>query len=677
MVDLSSNFQFLLGHCIRSIERGDSRELKRYLRRYENIVDRFINITKFDKSFDHSTADSIARSINQDFQLLSGQAVQAPIQEFPRQVLNSQGTLMRNTVSSGNQIVAKEFSTSFADSYEIAVRSGADSDKFIDDLMRNFARPINRIPRYLDQRDTTKEIEVISEITDSILQTYWLLFLHSINHKNEYLFDICFEGFEIIDASIPSEQLIERNESLRDEGRLELIDDKRKIENIELSKSKRNVINKIQTDIRTYRLAASAWAFHEYQQGNISNQYFEAIFENVIYPYYNNDLKKLSEIYFGITLRDDQVLDHPRRENVSPTKQTWSLSPAGSSWILEFYSFLGPFIIENQDIQELKNKKETPVESDSSVKIRLNKIQNSLNEHQDKNLFKSWAQKLQVESTNERIDAFLNAHDLAQEQHRTQELEKIRNAETEKEKEREFKQESVNNFISDFELRTVLNEINALNKKKSSGKFEEVSYLDLVPKSQFTTFQSFHMSYDPALIPLILRTYNKFTDRLGPIQQSIQSSENLPTRILDGIEELQPFENGVILVEPATRFGEYLDKEEYNRSIEKQTHPVSGSFYCKGAPVIVDSNLRQSKYSAIILKNIDKITWFEDFKDGSPLRINIVDDLEKKESLLESYGGNNHDFSEGRPYNVVEYKYPFDFNLKNINGFVLKKSDHN
>lgn len=674
MKSTASNLKFLVGKCIQAIDQNDSQSLQEILKYYRAIVNEFNSKTASAQNINKSAADRLAQTIVDDFELLCAQSLNQPTQTFTTHILNSQGSLLLTTLRKSNPIIGNQLPDAFFRAYQIGSQSGNPSPNFVDRLMNNLAQPMNRIPSELLRADSKNSMKRIGRIGDAIAEVYWKLFLSAIDEEDRYLFEICWEGFDLDHTGISPQSEIDAYEDLG-EDEPPIIKNQFDIDDAALEQCRRDHFDQLTDRLSKYRFAAAAWAFRQYQERNISSEFFSDIFIQLIYKDYNqNDLNTISELYFTISLEDDRFLDSGRHDEVSPMKQSWSFSSSTQSWLLDFYSFIGPFIISDDSVRAVLDQGETPIPVTESVAARSQSVKDRISNFDTK--YEDWQQQFEIEFSERRKNAFREAHSLAKEQFRSDELDEIREADPDPEKMREFKQDAVQSFISDFNFRNALEGFNSIDQEEEmSNDSKSVSYLDFVRKSRFTTLQSFHMSSDPRVRPLLSLIIKRLVDESSIRTESVQNNQNIPERLLNVVDQIGELENSIILTTPGISFGEYLSYDRFTRPSGSENQSLAVSFKLDNTPVVMDHSIGNAGYSAIILNNLDKVSWTELIREGSPLGITIAHQEDTIQKLVDEYDVTGFEYGNGRPLVAVEYEYIFTVDGASVSGVALKSLD--
>lgn len=674
MKSVTSNLKFLVGKCIQAIDQSDSRSLQEILKRYRGIVDEVNSKTASAKNINKSAANRVSQTIVDDFELLCAHSLNQPTQTFTTHILNSQGNLLSTTLRKSNPIIGDQLPEAFFRAYQIGSQSGNPSPNFVDRLMDNLAQPMNRIPSELTRADCKNSIKRISKIGNAIAEVYWKLFLSAIDKEDRYLFEICWEGFDLMDTGISLQSQIDAYQDL-DEDESSVVKNQFDIDDVALEQCRRDYFDELTERLSKYRFAAAAWAFRQYREENISNKFFSDIFTQLIYQDYNqSDLNTVSELYFNISLEDDRLLDSGRHDEVSPMKQSWSFSSSTQSWLLDFYSFIGPFIISDNSVEAVLDQGETPVPVTESVAARYNSVEDRISEFGTE--YGDWQQKLDIEFTERKKDAFREAHSLAKNQFRSDELDEIREADPNPEKIREFKQDAVKSFISDFKLRNALESFSSIEKESNiSNDIKNVSYLDFVPKSRFTNLQHFHMSSDPRVRPLLSLIMNRVINESSLRVESVQDNQNLPEHLLNAVDQMSELENAIILTTPGISFGEYLSYDRFTRPSGNENQSFGVSFRLDDTPVVMDHSIGKAGYSAIILNDLQAVSWTELIREGSPLGITIAHGKDTIQEFVDEYDVSGFEYGTGRPMVAVEYEYVFVVDDTALSGVALKNPD--
>lgn len=674
MKSTTSNLKFLVGKCIQAIDQSDSRGLQEVLQRYRGIVNELISKTTSTNSINKSAANQITQTVVDDFELLCAHGLNHPTQTFTTQILNSQGSLLSTSLTKSNSIIGEQLPDAFFKAYQIGSQSGSPPPQFIDRLMDNLAKPMNRIPSELTRADTEDEIIRISGIGDAIAEVYWKLFLNAIDEEDGYLFNICWEGFDLQDTGISMQSQIEAYQESGDERR-PLIESQYEIDDADLEQRRRDYFDQLVDRLSKYRFAAAAWAFRQYREENISSQFFSDIFAQLIYEDYQDEgLSTISEVYFSISLEDDRLLDSGRHAEVSPMKQSWSFSSSTQSWLLDFYSFLGPFIISDSSIDAVLEESETPIPVTDSVAARSQSVADRVSELETE--YEAWQQQFEVEFTGRGKEAFIEAHSLAKDEFRSEEFDEIREANPEPEKVRGFKQDAVESFTSDFKLRSALDSFNSLNQASEiSADSENVSFLEFVPKSRFTTFQSFHMTSDPRVRPLLSLVMNRTVNESSLQIEPLQEFEDLPEQLLSAVDQLGELENAVILTTPGISFGQYLSHDRFTRPNRNESQSLRASFRLDDTPVIMDHSIDHAGYNAIVLNELQAVSWTELIREGSPLGITIAHQEDNIQELVDQYDVPEFEYGSGRPMVAVEYEYEYAVDSTELSGVAIESAD--
>lgn len=663
MVTLQSSLQYLTGRSIDAAQRGDSRQLHDYMSQYQDIIEEFTDLTDTAGEFDYSesSAQSVVDDFIRDFQLVLTHAIESSNRDCVRVLFNVEGAILRLGVERTNVILCEGFANLFLRNFRHLARTGIVDDGMLDDLMRAFSRPINRIEIVIDAAENTDEVQSLENIMNSLLGAYRDLFWESVNHQYIHLFDRCWSGFE---STISNRVGSGTTYSSSEFGWSQI---NKSIEDLESAREKLKCRLSRSTDI--FRFATVAWAFREYRNGELDESFLEALLAEYVIPEYIESPREISAVYFGLDFIESYQFDSWQHQDVSPTRQTFSFSSATGSWLLYYYSFIGPLVLAEADAagEDIDN---FDVEPSRSISARLNKIKNQIDTYQEEGLYRNFAQSVEV-IHHRIIQKFVEAHENAAEEATQLELEEIREADIVPEKERAYKQESLDRFIDRFQLRSVLETRDRLTILTELNDLRTIKKLFAIPKSRFTDVQSFHMEVRTDMEPVIADVLTDFVRNSQLQTEPLRDYESLPDRILRGVGKLDAVPTGLVIAHPELRFGDYLENEHFQHPADVEDPPINGSVFADDVPVKFDPAIGEAGFSAIILPDIDNFEWKEFSPEGSPLKIEIIANTDDISEKLDQYNVDYDDLESGRPYAAVEYIYRYSTDPQVVEGMAI------
>jgi hypothetical protein len=663
MVNLQSSLRYLVGQAIDAAQRGDGRQLREYLTQYSEIVGEFLDQTNPDQSakIDESAARSIVKDFRRDFQTILTHTLATTNRDCVRELLNTEGAILRRGVEEKNVLLVEEFSQVYVQNYRQIVRSGEADDYIEDELLRSFSRPVNRIEKALAEASTSAEVERGKDIVNSLFSAYRELYWEAIASQRTHLFGLCWAGFE---TSIGPYRPASRPVRGDDRSGVNGDDDQTVSERAE------DLITYFRNSIDLYRFAATAWAFRVYQENDVSDAFFESLLTDFVIPKYRDNPDKIASIYFDIGLDDDRQFDDWRRREVPPTKQSFSFGSASQGWLLDFYAFIGPLLLAEAGTLS-DDEIDFSVPAKPTVRGRIESVEKRIDEYREEGLYDQFAQSFDS-LTQEQVDTFLETHRDAVEESAQLEFDAIRQADADEEKQQEYKRESLNRFNDEFLLRSILKSWDNLMREEDSADLRTVSYLDPVPKSQFTDVQSFHMSSRPNVRPIIGRILSDFADESQFESRSLRDFASLPDQIADAVQDLDVSETGLVIVVPELRLGTYLDHDRFQHPADVDNPPITGTIYVDGVPVKMDQSVRGAGCAALIVQDITELQWQEYTVQGSPLGIEVTEDESRIRDRLETHGiDSDIDLNTGRPYVAVEYEYQYRTIPETYSGITL------
>ncbi|WP_414838114.1 hypothetical protein ACK3SF_01800 [Candidatus Nanosalina sp. VS9-1] len=622
--NLNTLLDYFGSRASKSLSENDLYLFKERLEEYREIIEYYLENRAIPR--DRSLGSSVRRPSNRIIQNLINLyevAISKPNTQFSLELIGSVRLLISRAYSERDRMMLEKFLSVYEDFVRLDLEKNDSemSRALLLRLKKSADHILYDVENNLDTKDTLVALEFLALFYNSQKE----LIRKIIVSENKELF---VKSLKMFDEHNSKLDRIKSDINFRDIS-----------DNSEPQKEDSDILDKIDDlnqELEETPFGVGAWVFREYENGNLDEDFFNNVREEVIGKFENKSIGEISSIYFEILESTPSYWNSwQMSEELDVFEGATSMgSPAAVSWIQNFYCGLMIRNISDDKIEEILEREEefsNPISVRKSIKDNIESLK-----EQTQNFSTEESLMRDIEDIRSRKEAVSKIFENIKSEIETDERQEIINSEVSDSLVSEFKTGLRDSWESNADFRKLYNDLGRFEENSSEAPEEarELGLNRVFYRSYFVedSPRNWVRNVDDNWGRAIAKKENEviFEELFGSIEFQKISWEEIDSRMLDadisGFEDSQP----IMLVGNSPRLkyrAKNIERLEINE--EKGKYLYNN----KEVPIYHINHLRDK----LIITTAERLGRLLQYSEGENLSIefseNIPSDVSKNLEL--------------------------------------------
>jgi hypothetical protein len=467
---VSDNLDTLLDYfgsrTSKSLSENDLYRFKERLKQYQEITDYYLENRAIprDRSFGSGVRHP-SRQISQNLINLYEAAISQANGQFSLELIKTVRSLILKSYSEGDRMMLKEFLSVYENFVRLDLEK-EDSQRKIT-LLHRLKKSADYILHDVENNLDNKDILVALESLTLFYNTQKEILRKSLDFEDKELF---LKSLKLFNEHISRLDRIKSDINYRDISK----DSKPQKEDSEIL----DKIDDLTQELEEIPLGVGAWVFRKYENGNLDEDFFNNVREEVIEKFENKAIDEISSIYFEILESTPSYWNNWQMSEELDVLDggTFTGSPAAVSWIQNFYCGLMIRNIEDDKIEEILESEggfSNPISARKSIKNNIDSLKD-----QTQNFSTERSLLRDIEDIESRKEAVRKIFENIKSEIETDERQEIINSEVSDSLVSEFKIGLRDSWASNADFRKLYKDLDRFEEDSSEAS-EEVKELTL------------------------------------------------------------------------------------------------------------------------------------------------------------------------------------------------------
>lgn len=366
----------------------------------------------------------------------------------------------------------------YASYYRVLSASSVVDSEQIHNLLSSLNNILTVLTGALGRIRTVEEGDSIASDIESFYEVLERIFQIAIEDGDDQTFnniwDLGADEFVMVRSDGSIHRLKQKLEGIDDDEEQEQLKQELAVE-----KRQQEAVESFQNGFEETRFIAAAWAYREVRAGNLEQRVFQEMFSESIKGY---SFATLAEVYLRICDSPRMDLFRWETEDADIFKGVRMSMPAVQTWVMEFFCAMGILLLDadQYEIDDLAES-DNPMANIAIERQSYPDLTKTINSVTEDDLAKTGIAETELDDIKETKVVFVALHQQMEALLERREEDRVIDADVDPEKVSDFENTYISEFVDQFVLRTVFDDLGWLTVQQYDEN------LDIVP-SGFRTF---------------------------------------------------------------------------------------------------------------------------------------------------------------------------------------------